>query len=63
LVVLEQAFTVEQMLNAQEVFLTSTTQEVLPLTQIDGRPIAQGRAGPVTLRLREAFRNLVLAKS
>jgi D-alanine transaminase len=63
LVVLEQAFTVEQMLNAQEVFLTSTTQEVLPLTQIDGRPIAVGRPGPVTLRLREAFRNLVLAKS
>ncbi len=63
LTIREEAFTVKQMLDAQEVFLTSTTQEVLPLTQIDGRPIAEGRPGSVTRRLREAFRRLVLVES
>ncbi len=52
----EQTFTLEQMYNAQEAFLTSTSAEVLPITQIDGRPIGNGRPGPVTMRLVEAFR-------
>lgn len=55
LTVREEAFSVEQMYAAQEAFLTSTTSEVLPLTQIDGRAIGQGRPGPVTMRLVEAF--------
>jgi D-alanine transaminase len=63
LIVRQEAFTVEQVLNAQEVFLTSTTQEVLPLTRIDDHPIGNGRPGPVTLRLGEAFRRHVLAGS
>ena len=51
LAVREEAFTAEQLRAADEVFLTSTTSEVLPLTRIDGRPIADGRPGPVTRRL------------
>jgi D-alanine transaminase len=51
----EKAFTVEQMYAASEVFLTSTTSEVLPITRIDGRPIGDGRPGPVTRRLYDAF--------
>jgi D-alanine transaminase len=34
-----------------EMFLTGTTSEVLPVTQVDGRPIGSGRPGPVTTRL------------
>jgi D-alanine transaminase len=34
-----------------EMFLTGTTSEVLPVTQVDGRPIGNGRPGPVTRRL------------
>ncbi|MBL8850384.1 MAG: aminotransferase class IV [Planctomycetaceae bacterium] len=34
-----------------EMFLTGTTSEVLPVTQVDGRPIGNGRPGPVTAKL------------
>jgi branched-chain amino acid aminotransferase len=42
--------------SADEVFLTSTTREVLPVTRIDDRPVGTGTAGPITRRLAEAFR-------
>ena len=41
---------------ADEVFLTSTTREILPVTRIDDRQVGTGAAGPITLRLAEAFR-------
>ena len=43
---------------AEEVFLTGTTVEVMPVVRVDGAPIASGRPGPVARRLREAFRRL-----
>lgn len=42
-----------------EMFLTGTTSEVLPVTAVDGRPIGSGRPGPVTLRLMETYRQYV----
>jgi D-alanine transaminase len=51
----EEPFTREQMYSADEVFLASTTNEVLPITRVDGRTVGQGRPGPVTLRLLKAF--------
>lgn len=43
---------------ADEVFLTSSLREVVPVVEIDGQPIADGRPGPVTRRLHEAYRRL-----
>lgn len=51
----QSAFTVQQMCSAQEVFLTSTSAEVLPITQIDDRTIGDGQPGSLTLALYEAF--------
>jgi len=51
-----EAFSVEQMYAAQELMLMSTTSEVLPITQVDGRLISTGRPGVVTQRLYDAFR-------
>lgn len=59
LVVREEPFTAEQIYSAQEVFLTSTTSEVLPITQIDGRAIGNGFPGAVTMRLFETFKKAV----
>lgn len=42
-----------------ELFLTGTTSEVMPVVQVDGRPIADGRPGPVTRRLQELYRRAV----
>jgi branched-chain amino acid aminotransferase len=41
---------------ADEAFLTSTTRELVPIVNVDGRPIGAGVPGPVTAQLREAFR-------
>jgi D-alanine transaminase len=42
-----------------ELFLTGTTSEVLPVVRVDGRPIADGRPGPVTQRLQEVYGDTV----
>lgn len=44
---------------ADEVFLTGTTTEVLPVVAVDGRRIGHGLPGPVTAKLREAYLLLV----
>jgi len=40
---------------ADEIFLTSTTAEAVPVLAVDGRPIGTGRPGPVTARLYDQF--------
>jgi D-alanine transaminase len=37
-----------------ELFLTGTSYEVMPVTRIDGRPVGNGQPGPVTRRLQAA---------
>ncbi|HEY7724378.1 MAG TPA: aminotransferase class IV [Anaeromyxobacteraceae bacterium] len=46
----------EDLRAADEIFITSTTREVLPVTRLDGAPVGAGRPGPVTLRLHALFR-------
>ena len=41
--------------NAAEVFMTSTTRRLLPITQIDEKIIGNSKAGPVTTLLNDAF--------
>lgn len=40
---------------ADECFLTGSAAEIVPVTKIDGRLIADGQPGPVTRKLMEAF--------
>ena len=49
----------DELLQAQEAFLTNSLIEVMPLTEIDGKPIGSGRPGPVTKRLMAAYKKLV----
>lgn len=44
---------------ADECFLTGTAAEVIPVNQIDGRPIGTGKPGPVTRQIIADFRELV----
>lgn len=39
-----------------ELFLSGTTTEVMPVTKLDGEPVGSGRPGPMTTRLQQAFR-------
>jgi D-alanine transaminase len=44
---------------ADEVFLTGTTVEILPVIQVDEQPVGAGKPGPLTQKLREKFRDSV----
>lgn len=51
----ERAFTVEEAYAANEAFVTSATNFVMPVTEIDGRAVGGGQVGPVARRLRELY--------
>jgi branched-subunit amino acid aminotransferase/4-amino-4-deoxychorismate lyase len=36
-------------------FITSTTRELSPVVNVDGRPVGAGKPGPVTMRLLERY--------
>jgi branched-chain amino acid aminotransferase len=44
---------------ADECFVTGTGAELMPVAEVDGRPIADGKPGAITRRLTEAFHALV----
>ncbi len=47
--------------SSEEVFLTATTMEILPVVRVDGKPIGSGRPGEVQKRLYEGFLKLTRA--
>jgi len=50
----------DELFQAQEAFLTNSLIEVMPLTEIDGKPVGSGRPGPLTRRLAAAYKRLVM---
>ncbi|MFC4765836.1 D-amino acid aminotransferase [Effusibacillus consociatus] len=52
----EEQFTKDDLLSADELFLTGTMSEVSPYVEVDGNKIGTGEVGPVTKRIQEAFR-------
>jgi branched-chain amino acid aminotransferase len=55
----EVRFPKEYLYEADEVFVSSSLKEVLPVLDLDGKKIGNGKAGPVTRKLRDAFDDLV----
>lgn len=53
-----QPVPIVEAMSAQEAFVTGTLTEIMPAVAIDGKPIGRGTAGPVTMKLRGAFREL-----
>ena len=51
----ERPFTVEEALAAKEAFITSASLFVQPVVKIDGKPVADGKVGPMATRLREIY--------
>ncbi|CAM3434551.1 branched-chain-amino-acid transaminase [Hydrogenibacillus schlegelii] len=56
----EDVLTLHDVYTADEVFLTGTAAEIVPVVAVDGRTIGDGRPGAMTLRLLEAFRRLAV---
>lgn len=44
---------------AEELFLTGTAAEIIPIVKVDARPIGDGTPGPITARFLESFRKRV----
>lgn len=55
----EKIFTLFNLYNADECFLTGTAAEVVPVIKVDERVIGDGKPGPVTNKLLTLFRDYV----
>ena len=51
----ERPFTIAEALAAKEAFITSASSFVQPVISIDGKPVANGKPGPMASRLREIY--------
>jgi D-alanine transaminase len=51
----ERPFALQEAYAAREAFITSATQNVMPVVRIDGRAIGDGKPGPVATALRREF--------
>jgi branched-chain amino acid aminotransferase len=52
-------YTLQQLYNATEAFVTGTMGGLAPVISVDGRTIGDGAVGPVTKQLTELYGNLV----
>lgn len=59
----ERAFNTVELSSAAEAFMTSTSINVLPVTQIDGKPVGNGKVGEVTRRLQELYNAHILKQT
>jgi len=58
----ERFVSLDDLQRADEIFLTGTTVEVLPVVRVDGKAIGpggSGKPGPVTLKVQAAFQRFV----
>lgn len=55
----ERAIRVDEVYWASEAFFSDTYGEVIPIVEIDGKKIGEGRSGPVAMGLWRAFRETV----
>ncbi len=53
----EKEITLEALKNADEIWLTSSTREILPVVELDGKMISEGQAGPLWQTMQSLFQN------
>jgi branched-chain amino acid aminotransferase len=58
LLVKEEVFNPYHLYVADEVFLTGTAAEVVPVAEVDGRKIGNGKPGPKTIQIMSKFQEL-----
>ncbi|EHR84997.1 D-amino-acid transaminase [Staphylococcus epidermidis] len=59
----EETFTVEFLKNADEVIISSTSAEVMPITKIDGENVKDGQVGTITRQLQQGFEKYIQSHS
>ncbi len=61
--VTEDALHRSDLVSADEIFLTSTLREILPVQRVDDQPVGDGTPGPITRRLLDDYRTAALVPS
>ncbi len=51
----ERSFTLAEAMDADEAFITSASTFVMPVVEIDGKPVGSGKPGQTALRLRDIY--------
>lgn len=51
----ERPVPLHELPHVAELFVCGTTTDVQPIVELDGKPIANGKPGPITVKLREAL--------
>jgi D-alanine transaminase len=59
LTIKEEAMTVKELLQMEEVFLSSTTSEIMPIILIDEHQVGNGEVGKLTKEMQREFDNLI----
>jgi branched-chain amino acid aminotransferase len=55
----ESPLNVNDLLDAHECFLTNTIMQVMPVVRVEKADVGDGKVGPITKRMREAYLQLV----
>jgi len=55
----QRSLAVHDLLDADEVFLTNSIMEVMPVCRIEAHAVGEGKPGPVTQRVAQAYTDLV----
>ncbi len=59
---LEQAVTEQQLRQADEIWMSSSTKEVLPITELDNKPVGDGKPGPVWKQIDSLYQQYKKSK-
>lgn len=59
IVIKEQDFTLDDLVNADEAFISSSTKNILPVLSLDGKPIGKGKPGKITATLNEKLLEMI----
>jgi len=61
--VIEEPFSVEEIEQATEAFITSASLFVMPVVSVDGKVVGDGKPGPITKQLRKVYISTALERA
>ncbi len=59
----ERDITRDELHSANEAFMTGTAAEITPIVEVDGKPVGDGKPGPITIKLQKEYGDIVMAKN
>jgi branched-chain amino acid aminotransferase len=61
--VVERSIDRSELYLADEVFLTGTAAHLTPIVELDNRPIADGKSGPISIKLQKMYFDIVVGRN